>query len=578
MNFSSLTMFSLGVAVLMLHALFAPEVGGVIVKVKQGLVAGGVETLPNGKIINKFLGIPFAMPPVGKRRFKDPEPIKPWDGVWNATDVKGHLYKCLQFFHAPGGPYKTRGHEDCLYLNIWTPKVPQPGDSGKLLDVIVYIHGGAFMFGTGSLYEAHGLLENHDIVIVTINYRLGPLGFLSTGDNVVPGNMGLKDQTEALRWIASNIYRFGGSPQSITIAGMSAGGASVHFQMMAPSARGLFHKAISMSGTGLCPWTIAENLPEKTKTIAHHLGCPVNDSLNMVECLRKRPASFIVDASRLYQPFMYNPFSPWAPTVDSFAKNPVLADYPANLIRQGKIVDVPWLESVTTDEGLYPGAEFLVSAEAMNAIDTNWTDLAPHILDFQWTVPESLQAKTAEEIRTKYMGDKPFIKSNFQPFIKIISDRMFIVDAERAARLQAEVTESPIYFYDFNFRGTNSLTNHYGRTKENFGVSHADDTQYLMKRWGSAAEEKVSENEIKMIDFLSTLWTTFAKTGKTHLQNWKPVTSSSFNYLKINSADDLKMIENAPEIGSRSFWDSLPFDEKNIWKPTTSTRNPKGEL
>ncbi|XP_026684258.1 venom carboxylesterase-6 [Diaphorina citri] len=250
--------------------------------------------------------------------------------------------------------------------------------------------------------------------------------------------------------------------------------------------QGLFHRAISMSGTSLCPWTLAENLPEKTKIIANQLGCPVECNEKMVECLRSRPAALIADAVRLIQPFYYNPFSPWGPTVDSFAKNPILPDFPAELIKQGKIADVPWLNSVTTDEGLYPAAEFLASEEALETIDADWTSLAPHILDFNFTVPDNLKAKIAEKIRQKYLGDKPINLENKKAFVQIMSDRMFIADAERTSRLQSKVCKSPVYFYYFNFRGRYSLSNHYANRLDDYGVSHADDTQYILTVLGDA--------------------------------------------------------------------------------------------
>uniref|UniRef100_A0A8D8SMT7 Carboxylic ester hydrolase n=1 Tax=Cacopsylla melanoneura TaxID=428564 RepID=A0A8D8SMT7_9HEMI len=538
---------------------------GVTVNVKQGLISGTTQTVRNGKVVEKFLNIPYAQPPVGKRRFKDPEPVKPWPGVWNATNENGDLQKCIQLMHEPGGPNNVGGYEDCLYLSVYTPKSPQDGASNPKWDVIVYIHGGAFMFGQGYIYEPFPLLEKHDVVYVSINYRVGPLGFLSTGDDVVPGNMGLKDQTQALRWVKENIAQFGGNPDSITISGMSAGGASVHFQMLNPQAKGLFQRAISMSGTALNPWVIAENLPDKTRFIANHLGCPVDCNKKMIECLQARPASLIVNAVGLLQPITYNPFSPWGPTVDSFAKNPILTDYPSALIKQGKIADIPWLNSVTTAEGLYPGAEFVASEEHMKHINENWISLAPHILDYNFTVPDNLKDEIAEKIRRQYLGDKPINLENQREFIQIISDRMFIVDAERATRFQSQVNKAPIYFYEFNFQGRYSLSNHYAQNFERYGCSHGDDTNYVVVVKGNILEN-TTEMEQKTIDFMTSLWTSFAKTGKPHISSWKPVTSTSFNYLRIDSGDDYKMVENAKELGSRSFWESFPFDENNFWK------------
>uniref|UniRef100_A0A8D8QWX7 Carboxylic ester hydrolase n=1 Tax=Cacopsylla melanoneura TaxID=428564 RepID=A0A8D8QWX7_9HEMI len=541
--------------------------GDTVVRVKQGYLEGSKLTLRNGKVVTRFTNVPYALPPVGERRFKDPEPIKYWPGVWNATSDKG--LKCMQYRHVPGGGNVAGGQEDCLYLFIYTPWLPdkkQLLSDHKLMDVIVYIHGGAFMFGGGSMYQPLSLLEDHDVVFVSLNYRLGPLGFLSTGDDVVPGNMGLKDQTQALQWIQENIAQFGGSPDSVTITGTSAGGASVHFHLLSPKPRGLFHRAISMSGTMLSPWTIAEQLPNKTKLIAQHLGCPVTCNEAIVDCLRSRPALMIAEAVRLTQPFLYNPFSPWGPTVDGFSNDPVLPDYPAELIKQGRVVNVPWLNSVTTAEGLYPGAEFLGSDTFMKTIDENWIKLAPHILDFNFTVADNLKQEVAAKIRYQYMNNTPISRANHKPFIQIISDRMFNVDAERSSRFHSELKlkSHPVYFYEFNFRGRYSLSDAFSRSFTNYGVAHADDTNYVLQ-FNPEVLLNTTVEEQNMLNFMGTLWTTFARTGKPSIGPWTPVSPNAFNYLRIESAHEYSMKCNVPEIGSRSFWDSLPFDEKNVW-------------
>ncbi|KAL1464744.1 hypothetical protein WDU94_004363 [Cyamophila willieti] len=553
---------------LLLNYVVAMEDTSTVVRVKQGYVAGSKLTLRNGKIVTRFSHVPYALPPVAERRFKDPEPIKHWPGVWNATSDE--VMKCMQYNHVPGGANAPVGQEDCLYLNIYTPRLPSKERSHhKLLDVIVFIHGGAFMFGVGSRHQPMSLLEDHDVVFVNLNYRLGPLGFLSTGDDVVPGNMGLKDQTQALLWIKDNIAQFGGSPESVTITGVSAGGASVHFHMLSPKTRGLFHRAISMSGTMLSPWAIAEQLPNKTKLIAHHLGCPVSCSEAIVDCLRSRPALLITEAVRLTQPFLYNPFAPWGPTVDAFANDPVLPDYPAELIKQGKVANVPWLNSVNTAEGLYPGAEFLRSNDFMKTIDESWISLAPHILDYNFTLPSYLKQEVGAKIRYQYLKDKPIDQANFKPFIQIISDRMFNVDAERSSRFHSQMRKSSVYFYEFNFRGRYSLSDPLTGSFVNYGVSHADDTNYVVQHFTKVLVNTTKEEQ-KMLNFMGTLWTTFARTGKPHISAWAPVSPNAFNYLRIESADAYKMKCNIPELGSRSFWDSLPFDEQDIWRARDS--------
>ncbi|MPC17299.1 Esterase FE4 [Portunus trituberculatus] len=159
---------------------------------------------------------------------QNPEPADPWSGVRNGSLP---IPKCPQLSsRVPGA---IEGQEDCLYLNVYTPK-PSPSN----LPVMVYIHGGGFAISSAGEGGSPAPLMQKDIVLVTMNYRLGTLGFLSTNDNILPGNLGLKDQVLALQWVQDNIELFGGNPKQVTIFGVSAGGISVHFHILSPSSKG----------------------------------------------------------------------------------------------------------------------------------------------------------------------------------------------------------------------------------------------------------------------------------------------------------------------------------------------------
>lgn len=155
------------------------------------------------------------------------------------------------------------------------------------------------------------IIMNRNVVYVNLSYRLGPFGFLSTEDEILPGNLGLKDQTAALKWIKENIHLFGGNNSSITITGMSAGGASVHLHYLSPISKGLFHRGISQSGSALNPWVLQENAREKAVKLAELLGCPSANSAQIVSCLSKRSARQIVNAVKEFQVYLslYSPNS-----------------------------------------------------------------------------------------------------------------------------------------------------------------------------------------------------------------------------------------------------------------------------
>uniref|UniRef100_A0A1Y1KW00 Carboxylic ester hydrolase n=1 Tax=Photinus pyralis TaxID=7054 RepID=A0A1Y1KW00_PHOPY len=219
--------------ILVLFRIVNVEESNVLVKTRHGVLKGYVRETWRGRPILAFQGIPYAQPPVGGRRFQPPVPVDAWEGVLSAN--KSHAF-CPQR-DVFGDDSKVFGDEDCLFLNIYTPKTAtfEP----LLLPVIVYIHGGGFTSDSANpeLYGPDILLDK-DLVLVTINYRLGALGFLSLEDDVLPGNNGLKDQNLALKWVKSNINRFGGNPNKITIFGNSAGGASVYYHILSPASKG----------------------------------------------------------------------------------------------------------------------------------------------------------------------------------------------------------------------------------------------------------------------------------------------------------------------------------------------------
>jgi para-nitrobenzyl esterase len=206
--------------------------------------AGQVRGCTDGPVLS-FKGIPFAAPPVGPLRFRPPADGERWDGILDASRFAG---SCPQpEFSFEGSPIKTppvpNQTEDCLYLNVWTP------DLGARLPVLVWIHGGAFIVGTSATRDYDGgLLAGRGAVVVTINYRLGPFGYLHLGDEEGAGGFGTLDQIAALRWVRENIEAFGGDPDRVTVFGESAGGMSVGTLLGMPAARGLFHRAIAQSG------------------------------------------------------------------------------------------------------------------------------------------------------------------------------------------------------------------------------------------------------------------------------------------------------------------------------------------
>ncbi|KGL90348.1 Fatty acyl-CoA hydrolase precursor, medium chain, partial [Charadrius vociferus] len=257
----------------------------------------GTQTHVKGtdRLVNVFLGIPFAKAPVGSLRFSPPEPPEPWNDLRDATSYPPLCPQDLSLLKTAEKNFKEkhlafRTSEDCLYLNVYSPAGSNKKDK---LPVMVWIHGGNFIFGGASRYDGSALSAYENVVVVIIQYRLGLLGFFNTGDEHARGNWAFLDQVAALRWIQENIEHFGGDPGSVTLFGVSAGSCSVFAHVLSPLSKGLFHKAISESGI-LIPPVKDLLLSTDLKKIASIFKCETSSSVSLINCLRNQEANDIV--------------------------------------------------------------------------------------------------------------------------------------------------------------------------------------------------------------------------------------------------------------------------------------------
>ena len=342
-----------------------PLVQSVTVSTKYGQIEGLMASYPNAsgpfKSVNKFLGVPFAAPPVGELRFKAPQPPNTWKP--NVRQAKRNGKICWQdetypFLFNPYNKNYSIG-EDCLYLDVYTPNV------SLSLPVMFYIHGGGYEAGSTLAYPSD-ILALQGVVVVVIQYRLGPFGFLTTGDSVAPGNFGMLDQVEALRWVKENIENFGGNPSNVTIFGESAGAASVSLHLMSPLSKDLFHQAIAESGVGLSPW---ETQPTSfgvnfAKELARKLNCPAGNSNEMMACIHKKESKDIVEATKLI-PFPLIDFLRLAPVVDKH----FLHDTPENLRKKGDFKSVPLMISFNSNEAGIMLSPMALSLKLMESVD-----------------------------------------------------------------------------------------------------------------------------------------------------------------------------------------------------------------
>lgn len=277
-----------------------------------------------------FAGIPYAAPPVGPLRWQPPAPVAEWSGFRDATQPGP---RCTQDTSTDIDPRPTS--EDCLTLNVWTPP-----PAGTRKPVLVWFHGGSFLNGSGDIYDSRRL-TNRDVVVVTVNYRLGALGFLAhPGLGPESGNFGLADQQFALRWVRDNIAAFGGDPDRVTIAGESAGGMAVCDHLVAPGSAGLFSAAIIQSGP--CHTQLDLSAARRaSEQYAAELGCP--DPAAAVQCLRSLPAD------RFRKPLLYGHFGTERLS-GPVTGTAVLPQDPVTAMLEGRAARVPVMINTTADE------------------------------------------------------------------------------------------------------------------------------------------------------------------------------------------------------------------------------------
>ncbi len=385
------------------------------------LDAGDVQGVTEGGT-RHFFGIPFARPPVGERRWQPPVPAEPWAGVLDASAMGP---ACAQNAGITS-PYSE--NEDCLHLNVWTPE-PAPSHP---LPVMVWIHGGGNTGGStadevplgigGLFYDGRLLAEQHGVVVVSANYRLGVLGFLShpalAGEDskrAFSGNQALLDQRLALEWVRDNIAPFGGDPDNVTIFGESAGAFDVCFHVASPGSRGLFHRAISESGGCTFRTTTRSEGEARGAELATELGCA--GAADPLACMRAVPVAELLARG-----------GGIGPIVDG----DVLPDQPRTLYDRGEFAKVPYLLGSNADEGTL----FALTGN-LPPLETEADYLAA--LTARW-------GHWADEIAALYPATA--FASPRDAFVRTAGDSFLVCGTSDTAR-RASLGGAPVYAYNF---------------------------------------------------------------------------------------------------------------------------------
>ncbi|MEU8589484.1 carboxylesterase family protein [Streptomyces sp. NPDC048664] len=423
-----------------------------------------------------FDGIPYAKPPVGSLRWAPPRPASAWSGTWEATRPRS---ACPQpAGEVPGGSTD----EDCLHVNITTPDDAGPA---RPRPVIVWLHGGGFTTGAGSSYDAHRMATRGNVVVVTVDYRLGALGFLAHSGLPGSGTFGLADQQAALRWVRAEIGAFGGDAHDVTLAGESAGGYSVCAQLASPAAGGLFDRAIIESGpcTGSPDRPFApSSVPLSTaraqgEDLAARVGC--GSARDAAACLRRVGVSRLLAAQDGDQHPSYG--------------TPLLAVDPAAALTAGRLRRVPVLIGHNHDEGDGWAAGFVLAGHPVTP-DT-WPDIARSFF------PSPGQARAIVRAYPVHRTDGGPV------FGAVIGDADFACPTARTEALLA--TRTPVWRYEFADEHAPPLTP--GTSPFPLGAPHASELPYLFDLGGRP--RALTGAQHRLADAMIDYWTRFARTA-----------------------------------------------------------------
>ncbi|CAG9119248.1 unnamed protein product [Plutella xylostella] len=512
---------------------------------------GQVLEIPQGKLRGlenrrrdyvKYLSIPYATF-VG--RYQNPGPPPLWDGIFNAT--RGNVF-CAQL-HKTMVPI---GDEDCLTLNIYSP-----GQISykKLLPVIVYIHGGGFMSGSSNelIYNPEPIVRKN-VIVVVINYRVGAFGFLCLKVKGAPGNAGLKDQVAALQWVNKNIQTFGGDPQSVTIVGASAGGASVNYLMMSREARDLFHRAMIESGTAFSPFGFAQDPIERAALVASKLGYNTKNPFELLNIFTNASKADIINASIIegtVDPMKRYIFRPCVEK-QILGGYPFITKTPKQIMESGDYNKVPVIVGYNDKEGIMD--ESLLDDNLYQELEEHLDDTLPDNMVFTGYDQKSSLLK---DLRDFYFQDNALDKSMADSVIDYFSDAFYMYPAVVLTRYLLRDNKHPVFNYYFQYSSRRNIIKIMNGSGDKKGASHGDEVFYMFEPIGLFALPK-SKKDAVLINRMTTMWTNFARTGDpTSIRSsvlplkWSASDNQTLRFLIIDETLQMDTLPNPDRI---EFW------------------------
>nr|ADE05557.1 carboxylesterase [Helicoverpa armigera] len=444
-----------------------------------------------------FYNIPYATAPTGEHKFKAPLPGPVWLEPFDAVDER---VVCPQAKLPMDIMKNVVEKENCLIANVFVPNTEE-----KNLSVVVYVHGGAFIIGSGNMIQATHLMKTKDFIMVSFNYRLGIHGFLCLGTEDAPGNAGMKDQVALLRWVQKNIASFGGNPDDVTIVGSSAGSASVDLLMLSKSAEGLFHRVIPESGGNLAAFTVQRDPVEIAKAHAKKLNFHNVDDIYALEEFYKTISMELLTSDHFFDrtdaTFVFGPCVERDTGDGAF-----LTESPLTILKSGNYRKVPLLYGFAEMEGLMRINVFELWKHKMNE---KFSDFLPADLKFD---SEEEREEVANKIKRFYFGDKPVGNENVLKYVDYFSDVYSAYSMLWAVKLHAEAGNNQVYLYEYSFVDEDTPLVPHTNVR---GADHCTQSMavYDMKNITHEDESLATPELQNMKKVVREIWHNFIKTG-----------------------------------------------------------------
>uniref|UniRef100_A0A2A4J4U9 Carboxylic ester hydrolase n=2 Tax=Heliothis virescens TaxID=7102 RepID=A0A2A4J4U9_HELVI len=488
----------------------------------QGPVRG--QRHPSGHLY-AFYNIPYATAPKGADKFKAPLP--PLKRTEPFAAVNKHVV-CPQNGDMAAMPELSNVvmSEDCLIANIYVPDTNE-----KNLPVLVYVHGGAFVLGFGDMTTATQLMKTKDFIMVTFNYRLGIHGFLCLGTEDIPGNAGMKDQVALLRWVNENIANFGGNPNDITLAGYSAGSASVDLLLLSKATKGLFHRVIPESGANLAAFGVQRDPLEIAKSHAKTLQFADFEDISALEQFYKTAPMELLTAD----PFLERPDSTFlfGPCVERDTEGAFLTESPLTILKKGDYDKLPLLYGFANMEGLFRIELFDEWKDKMN---NNFSEFLPADLKFE---TDKAREEVIKAIKDFYFNGQPVSENNVLGYVDYFSDVIFAYPTLWSAKLQVEAGNDKVYLYEYSFVDDNVAVVPHTDVR---GAPHCAQTFAVMDGENESLESPEYQNMRKII---REMWHNFIKTGEpvpagSSLPAWPPTGANRSPHMQLLEQPELQ--------------------------------------